>query len=188
MHLDSQHIMELYIVPTSDASKAQYMAAAKAYLAVPFEQRDAAVDCFVQESCSGTAGTTERLLLGCKVAAYDTERKQFRAFWLLPRSSISKTPIRMANSVGLIDAGYRGVLMAAVDFKSDFTVHTGERYFQIAGPELLPWSAIHVVSEIPGGDTLRGEGGFGSTGRTGVSEMTNKNSSGVEIPDMGYFY
>lgn len=178
--------MELYIVPTSVASKAWYTTAIEKYLAVPYAERDAAVDCFVEESCVGTAGSTERLLLGCKAAAYDTEHKQFRAFWLLPRSSISKTPLRMANSVGLIDAGYRGVLMAAVDFKTDFTVHTGERYFQIAGPELLPWSAIHVVSEIPGGATLRGEGGFGSTGRTGVSEM--KKSNDIEIPDTGYFY
>ncbi len=72
----------------------------------------------------------------------------------------------MANSVGLIDAGYRGVLLGVVDFRADFTAKKGERYFQITGPELLPFQAVHIVDEIPGGATLRGEGGFGSTGIT----------------------
>ena len=37
------------------------------------------------------------------------------SYMLVPRSSISKTPLRMANSIGIIDAGYRGEIMAAVD-------------------------------------------------------------------------
>ena len=37
-----------------------------------------------------------------------------RGFWLLPRSSISKTPLRMANSIGLIDPDYRGNIIAAI--------------------------------------------------------------------------
>lgn len=37
------------------------------------------------------------------------------AYYLYPRSSISKTPLRMANSVGIIDSGYRGKIMAKVD-------------------------------------------------------------------------
>jgi dUTP pyrophosphatase len=101
----------------------------------------------------------------------------FRAFLLMPRSSISKTPMRMANSVGLIDAGYRGILLGAVDFQQEFTAGAGERYFQIVGADLLPWKAIHIVEEIPGGTTLRGEGGFGSTGR-GCSEASVQLSPG----------
>ena len=34
-------------------------------------------------------------------------------YYLYPRSSISKTKMRLANSVGIIDAGYRGELIAA---------------------------------------------------------------------------
>ena len=71
----------------------------------------------------------------------------------------------MANSVGLIDAGYRGVLLGVVDVHQEYTVHAGDRYFQIAAADLQPWSKIHIVDEIPGGATLRGEGGFGSTGK-----------------------
>lgn len=176
--------MELYIVPTSNDMKEMYETAVQKYLSVPLAERDAALDAFVEFECTGQTGATERILLGCRAAAYDTTRNQFRAFWLLPRSSISKSPLRMANSVGLIDAGYRGVLMGAVDFRSDFTAKVGERYFQIAGPELLPWTAIHIVSEIPGGATLRGEGGFGSTGLTNSENIYSPKPD----PDMGFFY
>jgi len=29
---------------------------------------------------------------------------------------------------------------------------------------MLPWHDVHIVDVIPGGDTIRGSGGFGSTG------------------------
>ena len=68
----------------------------------------------------------------------------------------------MANSVGIIDAGYRGTIMAAVDNTSDevYTVRPGQRLFQICGPTLEPVSfeLTNTLSE-----TSRGEGGFGST-------------------------
>lgn len=179
--------MELYIVPTSEYTKQLYEVAASKYMETPIGERDAALDAFAEVECSGITGATEKVMLGCKVAAYDTSRRQFRAFWLLPRSSISKSPLRMANSVGLIDAGYRGVLMGAVDFRSDFTAKPGECYFQIAGPELLPWTAIHIVSEIPGGPTLRGEGGFGSTGRT-TFNSTQVSEINTHTTDIGYFF
>ena len=44
----------------------------------------------------------------------------------MPRSSISKTPLRLANAVGLIDAGYRGEIMAAVDNIKD--IHFRDRH------------------------------------------------------------
>ena len=156
--------MELYIAPTSDAAVALYKSIADTYMAKPYGERDAGLDACVAEEATVEAGATGKLLLGVRAAAWDAEKKMFRAFWLLPRSSISKSPLRMANSVGLIDAGYRGQLMGAVDARSTHTCAVGERYFQITAADLLPWSAIHVVSEIPGGPTLRGEGGFGSTG------------------------
>jgi dUTP pyrophosphatase len=89
---------------------------------------------------------------------------------MLPRSSISKTPLRLANSVGLIDAGYRGPLLAMLYSTGvDISVAFGDRYFQIAGPELQPFERIEIVDEIPGGATIRGEGGIGSTGRSGAA-------------------
>ncbi len=163
--------MELYIAPTSNRARQWYEAAVRSYVAKPVGERDAGLDTFVSTSVSGKAGETERLDLSARAAVFDTERRQFRAFLLMPRSSLSKTPMRMANSVGLIDAGYRGVLLGAVDFRADFTAGAGERYFQIVGADLMPWKAIHIVDEIPGGPTLRGEGGFGSTGES-VSYFT----------------
>jgi dUTP pyrophosphatase len=163
--------MELYLAPVNDEVREFYRASANAYLAKPLGERDAGVDAYCDSDVSATAGETGKISLGCRAAVYDTVRKSFRAYWLLPRSSISKTPLRMANSVGLIDAGYRGVLLGVVDFRSDYTAKKGERYFQITGPDLLPFQAVHIVDEIPGGTTLRGEGGFGSTGIT-VTDTT----------------
>jgi dUTP pyrophosphatase len=160
--------MELYIAPTSNQAKDWYKGAVESYMAKPEAERDAGLDTFCAASVVGKAGTMQRLDLATRAAAYDPVRKQFRAFWLLPRSSISKTPMRMANSMGLIDAGYRGVLLGATDFQAEFTATAGERYYQIVGADLLPWKAVHIVDEIPGGPTLRGEGGFGSTGQSGT--------------------
>lgn len=180
-------MLTLYIQPTNSTSAAFYKEAAAAYLAKPLKERDAGFDTFVGESCVGKQGDTQRLDLGCRAAVYDPQLRMFRAYWLLPRSSISKSPLRMANSVGLIDAGYRGVLMGAVDFRSDHTANVGERYFQITGPTLLPWDDIKLVDEIPGGPTDRGEGGFGSTGLGLVAQLDPKNVAQSEPKDIGYF-
>jgi len=82
---------------------------------------------------------------------------------LYPRSSISKTPLRLANSIGIIDSGYRGNIMAAVDNISDepYQVQKGQRLFQICGRYLEPIE-LQLVEELS--DTERGNGGFGSTG------------------------
>ena len=100
-------------------------------------------------------------------------------FYLYPRSSISKTRMRLANSVGIIDAGYRGDLIAAVDtiglFGSTDIWHVWketlspikkyDRYFQVCAPDLSPF-LVHIVdtAEDLSPPTSRGQGGFGSTG------------------------
>lgn len=90
------------------------------------------------------------------------------AYYLYPRSSMgSKTPLRMANSVGIIDAGYRGNLIGVVDNLSDtaYSVNTGDRLMQICAPNLTyPIYATFVSSLSELGETERGDGGFGSTG------------------------
>ena len=82
-------------------------------------------------------------------------------FFLMPRSSISKTPLRVANSIGLIDAGYRGELKAPLDNISEenYLVKEGT---QIVNPSLTTFSVIKVVDKLS--ETDRGAGGFGSTG------------------------
>jgi len=156
----------LYIQPETPQAYALYKQQAAAYLATPYHERDAGFDLYCEAATIEPAPTAKKVGQQAKVAVYSTERSGFRAYWMMPRSSISKTPLRLANSIGLIDAGYRGTLIAALDNTSltSYTIQLNDRFFQVVNPELLPWDRIEVVDTIPGGTTLRGEGGFGSTG------------------------
>lgn len=158
----------LYLVPT-EASLAVYTAAAEAYMARRYDARDAGFDLFSAATITTPQGVT-RINQQVVAAYYDNSLNLFRAFYMLPRSSISRTPLRLANSVGLIDAGYRGPLIAAVG--GEYSVSEHERLFQIVTPDLLPWDDVKIVATIPGGPTLRGAGGFGSTGITGVASAS----------------
>jgi dUTP pyrophosphatase len=95
-----------------------------------------------------------------------TENNLPVSMYLYPRSSTGKnTPIRLANSVGIIDSGYRGQIIAYVDNLSnkDFEMKQGERYFQLCGPSLQPIRCV-VVNELS--KTDRGSSGFGSSNVT----------------------
>ena len=85
-------------------------------------------------------------------------------YWLMPRSSISGTTLRMSNSMGLIDAGYRGQIMASVDNMSRNIAHvkTGTKLFQLVSMTGQPMR-VEVVKELS--ESSRGTGGFGSTGQ-----------------------
>ena len=91
------------------------------------------------------------------------------SYYLYPRSSISKTPIRLSNSVGIIDSGYRGVITAMVDclhiHNDGIAFNAMERYFQICHRSLSPFKVVLVNSIDELGSTSRGDGVFGSTGR-----------------------
>ena len=89
-----------------------------------------------------------------------------QAYCLYPRSSIIKTPLRLSNSVGIIDRGYRGVITAVVDKigGEEFKLEKLNRYFQICHPTLEPFQIVVVDSKDELGFTERNEGGFGSTG------------------------
>ncbi len=89
-------------------------------------------------------------------------------FYIYPRSSIYKTPLRLANSVGIIDAGYRGHIIAMFDKNKnncEFAVKRGERLVQICAPSLMPIVPILVDESSINFGTGRGAGGFGSTGK-----------------------
>ena len=124
-----------------------------------FHNGDAGIDLFVIENQTIEAGETTRIHLG--IACENVENKPYL---LMPRSSIAKTPLRLCNSIGLIDAGYRGEIMAAVDNikNEEYMVEKGQRLFQLVA---MDGSPIHfeLVDELT--ETPRGTGGFGSTGR-----------------------
>jgi dUTP pyrophosphatase len=124
-----------------------------------FHEGDSGIDLFVTEEMVIPAGTTAFIKLGIKCEAVNPSPV---SWLLLARSSISKTPLRLSNSIGLIDAGYRGEIMAAVDNirSEDFRIKKGDRYFQAVSFNGGPIQ-MQVVSELS--QTSRGEGGFGST-------------------------
>jgi dUTP pyrophosphatase len=101
---------------------------------------------------------------------YANTRCHPSGFYLYPRSSISNTPLRLANGVGIIDSGYRGNLIGKFDsqvyngvggvIEVEHEVTEGCRLLQICAPMLQP-ILVEIVDSLD--DTERGAGGFGST-------------------------
>lgn len=83
---------------------------------------------------------------------------------LVPRSSMSKTPLRCANSVGIIDADYRGELSIVYENVScnDYTIFRGDRIAQLI---IIPVAMVDVLDVNELSETERGAGGYGSTGK-----------------------
>lgn len=112
----------------------------------------------------------------------------YSGFYVYARSSISKTPLRLANNVGIIDAGYRGHLIGMFDntMNASYT-HSNKqsasfpvpsyflpaysRLLQICGPSLEP-IYVNIVESFDelGPSTSRGNGGFGSSGLSGIKK------------------
>ena len=131
-----------------------------------FHEGDAGLDLYMPRTFTipgKSLGFKVSLDISCEPYA-DMSKESSVSFYMYPRSSISKTPLRMSNSVGIIDAGYRGNLIVALDNLSDddFEVRAGTRLFQICGPTLEPVS-YQLCDELS--ETSRGAGGFGSTGQ-----------------------
>jgi dUTP pyrophosphatase len=124
-----------------------------------FHEGDAGLDLYVIEDTVVGPGETKPIHLGIAC-----EPEDGRAYFLMPRSSISKTPLRMANSIGLIDGGYRGALIAICDHIKDltYTAEKGQRLFQVVACDCSP-IYYEMVEELT--ETTRGAGGFGSTGK-----------------------
>jgi dUTP pyrophosphatase len=94
------------------------------------------------------------------------------AYYMFPRSSLSKTPLVLANHTGIIDSGYRGELIGAFkwfkyDEEESYVVEKHTRLLQICHPSLCP-IFVKMVSEDEITTTTRGEDGFGSTGLAGA--------------------
>jgi dUTP pyrophosphatase len=86
---------------------------------------------------------------------------------VFPRSSIRKTSLSLSNSVGVIDSGYRGEIQATFNQKSlskdgGILYGVGDRICQLM---IIPHPHVDFIEVNELSDTLRGEGGFGSTGK-----------------------
>ena len=79
---------------------------------------------------------------------------------LFPRSSVYKTEQRLANSVGVIDSGYRGEIMMKFN-RSMKEYKIGDRIGQLI---IIPYPQIQFEEVKELSQTERSHGGFGSTG------------------------
>ena len=126
---------------------------------------DSGLDIFFPDEINLSPKETKIINLKIKCEAWkNANNPESYSYFIFPRSSISKTPLRMSNSVGIIDAGYRGNLKVAVDNTSDeaYVIEKGISLFQICSPILgvLTYEFVNTLS-----DSSRGEGGFGSTNK-----------------------
>lgn len=135
-----------------------------------YNEGDSGLDLFCVEDVEIKVGETKKIKfdISCEMIQVDKNRNYVKnvSYWLLPRSSIIKTPLRLANSLGLIDAHYQNNIMAFVDNVKtfDYSVEKGTRLFQIATGDLTPISKIEVVDKFLNESKNRG-GGYGSTGK-----------------------
>ena len=84
---------------------------------------------------------------------------------IFARSGLAaKNGIRPANCVGVCDSDYRGEYIVALhnDTEKEYTVNTGERIAQLV---IVPYLAVEFETVEELGETERGDGGFGSTGK-----------------------
>ncbi len=132
------------------------------------EHIDAGFDLYVPETQQINSGTSRiNFAIKCSAQIHENGIAPYNTgFYLHPRSSISNTPLRLANSTGIIDAGYRGNIIGAFDcLTNGHVVNYHERIAQICAPGLMPIFVELVDTENGlGARTTRGGGGFGSTG------------------------
>jgi len=131
---------------------------------------DAGFDLFCPTEINIKGLTTEKVnhFVQCSMDRVDNGKLIPVSYYLYPRSSTgTKTPLRLANSVGIIDSGYRGNIIAVFDnWKTDdYVIDKGNRIVQICPPDISYPLAINVVSKLEDlGSSQRGTSGFGSTG------------------------
>jgi dUTPase len=128
------------------------------------ENLNAGFDLFTAEDFSAPGPALVSLGVRAMMTRVDTGESVH--YWLAPRSSIYKTGYIMANSLGVIDRSYRGVLKAPVvrvaGEGASFGFRRADRHFQILAPDMGHIAAVIRCTELPA--TVRGDGGFGSTG------------------------
>ena len=145
---------ELLILPNADA--------AKYYTTTVLNGDNAGVDLYVPTKVMFEAGEKKLVSMGVRAAVVDGDT--YKNYWMLPRSSISKTGLMMLNSVGVIDKTYRGELMAFLwnTTSAPVVIEAGNRLVQIVAGDMSDITQITVMDSLP--TSSRGEGGFGSTG------------------------
>jgi dUTP pyrophosphatase len=145
----------LELLPTTEEAKSFYTSENR-------NTDNAGFDLFVPEQV--TFQPNEKKLVSMRVKARMLEGERQVHYWMPPRSSISKTGLLLLNSIGVIDKTYRGELMAFLWNTTDKPVEVkkGDRLVQIVAPDMGAITITRVVDTLD--ETVRGEGGFGSSG------------------------
>ena len=125
---------------------------------------DCGIDMFHCEPLTVEPLTQSTIDFQIQCEMIDLETRTFASYYLAPRSSIANTGLIMANSIGIMDASYRGNVKAKVhNFHPTKTVEVPSgSIFQIISPDLKP---IQVMLTDTLSSTTRNDGGFGSTNK-----------------------
>jgi dUTP pyrophosphatase len=83
---------------------------------------------------------------------------------VFPRSSVRNYDLTMANSVGVIDSGYRGEIMVTFNKIYGYTSRSYEKGDRIAQLVIMPVPLIQYKEVDELSETQRGTDGHGSTG------------------------
>lgn len=144
----------LYIKPT-ETTKEFYINHRSAFVG------DSGIDLFFPETIELEPLKTTIIDLGISCEMYCGDN--LCSYFVYPRSSISKTPLIMHNSVGIIDSNYRHSIKVAIRNLSNqfYTINKGEKLFQICAPNL---GEIKLILKDNLSETTRGSG-FGSSGK-----------------------
>lgn len=123
-------------------------------------------------ACLKSNHTVRATKINLDIRARCFHKGEFIPYKLIPRSSISRYALIQANSPGLIDKGYTGQLLLAVHNigNEPLTLEKGTSICQIVASNDIPAKRevvdeTHFAFAIP---TLRKDGGFGSTGVSGI--------------------
>jgi len=137
---------------------------------------DAGFDIFMPTSVVIKANTKSQLVsLGIKCHVENTiNNSKWLSYILAARSSTGlKTPLRLSNCIGIIDAKYTGFISAIIDNISneDYAIEQGQRLFQLINGDLAKFTHIIVYESLAEFENAvskkneRNDAGFGSTGR-----------------------
>ena len=178
---DCPAMLKLWVDPTIPGLRESYeIHVAKhneAVQSTPFP--NAGFDLFMPEDCviPPMMDTTTKINLSVRCEMYTegihpfpSMQRQSTGYYLMPRSSMSNTPLMQSNHVGLFDSGYRGDVILPLRNLSDndYPIYAFSRLVQLCHPSTRP-IVVHLVddpSELS--CTERGEGRFGSTGIVGA--------------------
>jgi dUTP pyrophosphatase len=165
---NNEELIELYkkhIVKHNESMKTEYY-------------HNAGFDLFIPKEILFEKEITSKFIdLEIKTEMLYYENSSFKncGYNMHPRSSISKTPLMLANHTGIVDSGYRGSLIGAFRWlkptsdisSTTYNLEKHTRLLQICHPSLCR-IVVCLVEETELSTTERGEGGFGSTGVIGL--------------------